>query len=149
MSQIKKIGNRMEITPKPEKLGNVVRAERADEVVTLGQLNDYGVSGVAYKKYVAIMSQSGTDDPTALVMENTLGATITWVYDGVGSYYGNLSSAVLTPNKTWFISGNTADLNTITTINSTSQVQINTNGDIATPSNTMMTNVAIEIRVYN
>lgn len=139
----------MEITPKPEKLGNVIAAERSDEVVTLGQLNEYGISGASYKKYVAIMSQSGTDAPTALVMENTLGATITWAYDDVGSYYGNLSSAVLTANKTWFISGNTADLNTITTINTTQQVQINTNGDVDTPANTMMTNVAIEIRVYN
>lgn len=139
----------MEITPKPDRLGNVIAAERNDEVVTLGQLNEYGVSGVSYKKYVAILSQSGTDAPSALVMENTLGVTITWAYAGVGNYYANASSAVFTSGKTWFMSSNQADLSTLNAINNTSQVQLTTYSDIATVSNNMMFNLAIEIRVYN
>lgn len=39
-----------------------------------------------YKKYVAQISQSGTDDPTAIVLENTLGFTPDWKRDSIGIY---------------------------------------------------------------
>lgn len=39
-----------------------------------------------YKKYVAQISQSGTDDPTAIVLENTLGFTPDWKRDSTGVY---------------------------------------------------------------
>lgn len=139
----------MEITPKPERLGNVIAAERNDEVVTLGQLNEYGVSGASYKKYVAIMSQSGTDAPAALVMENTLGVTITWAYDGIGNYYGTASGVVFTTGKTWFIIGNQADTATHGYVNSTTLVQISTFTAPATGSDNMMFTTPLEIRVYN
>ena len=38
-----------------------------------------------YKVYTALLTQTGTSDPTAVVLENTLG-TITWNYEGVGDY---------------------------------------------------------------
>lgn len=114
-------------------------------------LNGTGSSGSgSYKKYIGIASQSGTDAPVVLVMENTLGATITWTYDNVGSYYGTASSAIFTTDKTWFIIGNQADLSTVTSIrNSTTQIQISTFSDVATQSNNMMFDTPIEIRVYN
>lgn len=52
-----------------------------------------------YKVYVALLNQSGTDAPTAIVLENTLGANIVWTYNGVGQYTGTLSGA-FTSNKT-------------------------------------------------
>ena len=39
-----------------------------------------------YKVYTALLTQSGTSNPTATVLENTLGQTITWSYNGVGVY---------------------------------------------------------------
>ena len=146
MSQIKKIGKRMEITPTPERLGKLIPAENRDEAVTLGQLNDYGVSGTC-KVYRAILAQSGTSAPTAIVLENTLGA-ITYAYAGVGSYTIN-SSALFTTNKTWFMHANQADAATINGISSSSQLSLTTLSDIATVSNNMIFNLAIEIRVYN
>lgn len=46
------------------------------------------VSGIKpYKKYVAILSQSGTAAPTAVVLEDTIGITAgDYSYAGVGQY---------------------------------------------------------------
>lgn len=42
-----------------------------------------------YKVYTALLSQSGTNDPVAVVLENTLGQTITWSYNGTGNFITN------------------------------------------------------------
>ena len=42
-----------------------------------------------YKVYTALLSQSGTNAPTATVLENTLGQTITWSYNGIGNFITN------------------------------------------------------------
>ena len=54
-----------------------------------------------YKKYVALLSQSGDNNPTVIVLENTLGGTITWARNNTGLYIGTLPGA-FTQNKTWF-----------------------------------------------
>jgi len=53
-----------------------------------------------YKVYTALLTQTGTDTPVATVLENTLGGTVVWIRDGVGSYSCVLSGAFLA-NKTW------------------------------------------------
>ena len=55
--------------------------------------------GVQPKRYKALISQTGTDAPTAIVLENTLGGDIVWTRTGVGTYYGTLNGA-FTENKT-------------------------------------------------
>lgn len=40
-----------------------------------------------YKVYVALLSQSGSDAPTAIVLENTLGDSVTWSYVAPGLYH--------------------------------------------------------------
>jgi len=47
--------------------------------------------------YIALISQSGTSNPTAIVLENTLGSTPTYTRTGVGSYQVNTTSDI---NKT-------------------------------------------------
>ena len=44
------------------------------------------VTSGGYKKYVAQISQSGTDDPDAIVLENTLGFVPDWKRAGAGTY---------------------------------------------------------------
>ena len=78
-----------------------------------------------YDVYTALISQSGTDDPTIIVLENTIGA-IEWTRVEVGEYYGTLTGA-FTTDKTcgfmgnsvasqdwfaWMNNGNT-DINTV------------------------------------
>jgi len=45
------------------------------------------------KKYVALLTQTGTDAPVATVLENSLGGTVVWSYNGVGAYRAILSGA--------------------------------------------------------
>ena len=52
-----------------------------------------------YKKYVALLNQTGTSAPVATVLENTLGGTVVWSRTGVGQYAATLSG-VFTSNKT-------------------------------------------------
>lgn len=154
MSQVKKIGKRMEITPQPERLGGLVAAEKNDEAVTLGQLSEYG--GTArYGKYVATLTQSGTDAPVATVLENTLG-TVTFSYLGSGSYKGtcvgkfaNAARVCIFLDKQQFV--NTTIIpplkEVIATVNDADSFYIETSSG-TNQTNGVLSNTAIEIRVY-
>jgi hypothetical protein len=48
-----------------------------------------------------LLNQTGTNAPTATVLENTLGGTIVWSYSALGLYIGTLNST-FTTNKTMF-----------------------------------------------
>lgn len=68
---------------------------------TIAQVKtDLGVP--TYARYVALLSQSGTDAPVATVLENTLGGTVVWTRADVGDYVGTLSG-VFTGNKTFML----------------------------------------------
>lgn len=41
---------------------------------------------IEIRKYVALVTQISTDDPTAIVLHNTLGGTVTWTRTNVGEY---------------------------------------------------------------
>ena len=108
-------------------------------------------AALPYKVYTALLTQSGEDAPTAIVLENTIG-NIVWTYFNVGSYKGTLSSA-FTTNKT-FVFINTLlsyDTNTagVTTFN-VNEVNVTTgvpNG--GSPADDQLNLTPIEIRVYN
>lgn len=87
---------------KASKIRNVLPGSDPTDVVTLGQLNNYGVSGVSYKKYVALLTQVGSNPPTAVILENTLGGIPVWTYSTNGTYIATLSGA-FTSNKTALI----------------------------------------------
>jgi hypothetical protein len=55
-------------------------------------------SSNTYKKYVALLNQIGTDDPTVTILENTIG-DILWTRSNVGQYIGTLTGA-FTSGKT-------------------------------------------------
>lgn len=58
-----------------------------------------GGAGVV-KMWRGLMSQDGTGDPTAIVLENTLGGTITFAYVSPGTFTATLASA-FTVDKTF------------------------------------------------
>lgn len=64
---------------------------------TLATLED--ITAPSYKVYTALISQSGTDAPTAIVLENTLG-NVVWTRVSEGIYIGTLTGA-FTTNKTF------------------------------------------------
>ena len=61
-----------------------------------------GGGAAAYLVYTALLSQSGTDAPTATVLQNTLGGTVVWTRDSAGFYLGTLAGA-FTQNKTFVL----------------------------------------------
>ena len=98
----------------------------------------------SYKVYSALISQSGTDAPTAIVLENTLG-TITFTYNNIGKY-NILSTGLFIADKTW----------TIPTVDNLTPLPIsifraNTNNLYLNveSGNDGLYNTSIEIRVYN
>ena len=60
------------------------------------------IRDVAYphKIYKVLMEQTGTDNPTVKVLENTLG-DIVWTRDSIGQYIGTLAGA-FPEDKCWF-----------------------------------------------
>jgi hypothetical protein len=99
-----------------------------------------------YKVYVALLTQSGTNPPTAIVLENTLGA-ITFAYDGTGYYYIN-SSSLFTSNKTGILFGNTNAGYVKIYSNTTSQLVIEVFDNSGIYTDYGLLNTIIEIRVY-
>jgi len=80
-------------------------------------------SDATYKVYSALLTQTGVNAPTAIVLENTLGGNVTFTYVSPGTYYIN-SSSLFTIDKTSVIAGNLGlyvtgyrVTNTTTTIN--------------------------------
>jgi len=46
-----------------------------------------------YKVYTALLTQTGTNDPVATVLENTLGGDVVWTRSSDGVYVGTLLNA--------------------------------------------------------
>lgn len=103
-----------------------------------------------YKVYTALLSQSGTNAPTATVLENTLAGTVVWTRADIGNFTATLTGAFPSNKVVVFITnqptggaadnfkGGRATNDTITVIT--------TNGTSSTDS--LLSNSSIEIRVY-
>lgn len=110
-----------------------------------------------YKSYVALLTQTGTNNPTAVVLENTLGVTPIWTRDAVGKYYTNLGAVAFPANQgVCFIggSGNLGLADTDVRINSLFGTSGIYGGYILSTSlgalaDGVLTNASVEIRVYN
>ena len=102
----------------------------------------------AYKKYVALMTQSGTGAPTATILENTLGGTLVWTRDSSGTYIGTLVGAFPVQTKVGGFCG-TYNLGSaeIAYKDADSIYLLASVNDIA--DDDCLLNTLIEIRVYN
>jgi hypothetical protein len=58
--------------------------------------------GSSYLVYTALLTQNGTNAPTATVLENTLGVTVTYGYTSAG-FYKLTATGALIANKTFII----------------------------------------------
>tara|TARA_R110002167_G_scaffold40264_1_gene124031 strand:- start:133 stop:621 length:489 start_codon:yes stop_codon:yes gene_type:complete len=106
------------------------------------------VPGLGYSRYVAVLNQDGTGNPVATILgTNDIGA-IVWTRSSTGYYGGTLVGAfplgthivVGNPGGAAFVGGqrSTDDLVVVTTLNGASAGQ-----------DGILTNTAIEIRVYS
>ena len=127
--------------------GNIttIAATTANQVPTWGQVQD---AARPYKVYTALLSQTGTNAPTATVLENTLGGNVVWSRSGVGTYTGTLTGAFVTNKTIGFQGGSLTAPNSMVRITTgINNIQITTNTSTATADN-LLGFTSIEIRVY-
>ena len=128
---------------------NTIVPQSGTDVTVDGNLVVTGNNNIRpYKVYTALLSQTGTDDPVAIVLENTIG-NIVWQRINPGSYTGTLTNA-FTSNKTFLNAGPFQFLyNTSCTFNRNNDDIVSllnqTNNIIA---DGILDNTPIEIRVY-
>ncbi len=107
-----------------------------------------------YKSYVALLSQTGTNDPTAVVLENTLGGDIVWTRSlSAGQYIGTLNGAFPIEQKVCLFIQNTYSSNYIVPYlyySDANTVSIETYWSVgASDIDGQLYNTSVEIRVYN
>jgi len=127
---------------------NIVIPESCNNLIVFGSniTADENSTGLilGYKSYIALITQSGTDAPTAIVLNNTLG-DVTFAYFSTGVYKIESISDLFTLDKTFL---NIANSNTINRTGLTGLV-INSYNAAGTLANGLLNNTSIEIRVYN
>ena len=103
-----------------------------------------------YTKYVALITQSSTNAPTVIELENTIGP-IVWTRTAVGVYFGTLAG-VFTLDKTYVMLSN-VETNSIVTAErrDNNSIEINTTNlqsPTAAHHDTHLLKNTLEIRVY-
>lgn len=110
---------------------------------------------LGYKVYSALLTQSGTDDPIVILLQNEIDNDITITRDSVGNYLISSNLSVFTEDKTFVLMG-VAD--SINVTNQSIEYRINWQNDGMIYLNTLskdanedncLYKTAIEIRVYN
>ncbi len=117
---------------------------------TAGIKDDATVKVIAPLKYVALLNQTGTDDPIATELQNTLGENITWTRTAQGIYRGVPSGNSFTNNKTTIFLGTQATnlgMNKAT-IASAALCRISMGDITGTLQDDLLANTPIEITVY-
>lgn len=143
MGLIKNYADNTTILPTDKVIGTAGEAESTKNF-TLEDIASFVVDSTAkYKSYTAMVYQSGTSAPTAVVMENNIG-NIVWARSSAGTYTASLSHA-FTEDKTWIICFNQNNSKQVYgTWSDASTITLETSN--STDSNV---NAVLEIRVYN
>lgn len=107
-----------------------------------------GAPVVGYKKYIATISQAGTNDPTLTVLENTIGS-IVWTRAAIGRYEGTLTGAFPNQERVYLLNSNT-QVNTYIRFywTSANTIELRTIDFTNTLQDGVLDYNTIEIRVY-
>jgi hypothetical protein len=100
------------------------------------------VTSGGYKKYVAQITQTGSDDPDAIVLENTLGFVPDWKRASGGDY-GFDWDGDFVATKCFIIVQNSIDKPLWFSYGKNYDIDLNTTGD------GYITNASFELRYYN
>lgn len=139
-------------------LGNVDNTSDANKPVSIATTTALALklntTAVPYTSYQALVTQVTIGAPSAVIFNNTLGATITWARTSTGLYTATAGSAVFTANKTVVVmSQPLATLVSYFYVNTSTTIITFTTGvlalGVAAPTDGLWTNVLIEIRVYS
>lgn len=144
------------------KIGHVNRliedanAMRQDDASLQGQITSLQAQVTAlaspYKVYTALLTQSSTNAPTAVVLQNTLGVVPTFSYGAVGQYSLNSTNLFPDINKVFIITADWGRQPIKFFWNSVSQIAIRssvlTAGAFAF-SDDILSSTPLEIRIYS
>tara|TARA_R110002110_G_scaffold383955_1_gene595463 strand:- start:2137 stop:2604 length:468 start_codon:yes stop_codon:yes gene_type:complete len=118
---------------------------------TMGTLSTFIKDDIlGYNAYTSLLTQSGAvNPPTATILKNDTGATMTWARTGLGTYTCTASSPIFTINKTivFLNLGDPAIAGTIIKWTRTSTSIITISMDPA--ADDKLDNGAFEIRIYS
>jgi hypothetical protein len=110
-------------------------------------------AGLGYTAYTALISQSGTNAPTATVLKNNTGHTYTWTRTAAGKYEITANGNAFTANKTAvFINyGNPSSdgLPPKWVRTSDTLVKVSTQDETAVLDDNILNGAAFEIRIYS
>jgi hypothetical protein len=110
---------------------------------------------IAYKSYVALLNQSGTDAPVATVLENTTGMTFNWSYTSAGTYNVKTNVPNSIPAATYVKIENKSGYNTWFTAQPLENPQYDEIEVVVTVApgpvftDSLLYNTPFEIRIYN
>lgn len=120
---------------------------------TQAQFYDWLESVVWYdepKIYAAIIGQSGTDAPTAVVAKNTFVGALTWSRTGAGMYRLTSANSEFAVGKTIITSANGIGAGKISTAYSAdaTRVDIVITNSAGTPSDSILISASFKVEVY-
>src|SRR3989304_5031810 len=106
-----------------------------------------------YKVYSALLSQSGTDAPTVIILENTIG-DIVWTRDDIGAYLGTFANAFTLDKTFYYVLGKfVSGLSTVAPMlqrNDVNSMRLYSSDYFSgNDIDDVLSNTPIEIRVYN
>lgn len=119
----------------------------ANEVTSTEYLCNGDNADITYQSYVSLLSQSGTENPSSSVLENTLDLNISWARESQGKYVGTLDKAITIGKTVIFYTTPTTHTGVRGEIIGDNQVRIELqNGINAFMDN--FTNLSFELRQY-
>jgi hypothetical protein len=135
--------------------GNVIVTPNNNIAEALNNIINYVCGNErAYKVYTALLSQSGTNDPSVEVLENNIG-NIDWIRTASGVYEGTLTGAFVSGKTALFIQKNVSLCKILIApkdlwieYTSADTISIYTSDENFLIDN-VLNNTTIEIRVYN
>ena len=113
-----------------------------------GAWEEVPTGGATYKIYRALLNQTGTNAPVAVVHENTFASALTWTYNDVGDYIlTSVGNEFIQPKTT--VTYNSARGNNVTAVNDgITFVYLNPKNSLGVIDNDQIYQDTIEIRVY-
>lgn len=146
------IGNIASDSGQKLQVNGTVKANQAvtdNDLTTLGQVK---ALGRPYKIYTVQLFQTGTLAPReTFVFENTLGSSIAWTRTGIGTYRGACTGRFTLAKTVIFVGSDLISdviVRTSTSPSDSNYIDVYTNRGI-TPTDGLLINTTLEIRVYN
>ena len=101
----------------------------------------------AIKEYVALISQDAGDAPSVVILKNTLGETLNWTRDAVGTYSAVASTEIFGNRKSSYVIGQPL-YGTVGIDVFLDTVTVKSHGATGADEDDILSHCTIEIKVY-